>query len=208
MSAENRQYKTIGRTINRRTTNLCQALLIITTMLVMTGCESEAEDPLARHFVIGKGEHYSNPRLVQMLQSDRLIFRATFNETAVYDFGDAALQTNKNKLLGFADCNSLHHENSARFAWQWFNGQLEIYAYCYVNSVRTEAFIGTVNLHEANLYELKMTDAWYIFYLNGKESTRIKRMNNCDEGFYYMLFPYFGGSIPAPHEMEIDVAIR
>lgn len=125
----------------------------------------------------------------------------------MYDFGDAALQSNKNKLMGFSDCNSLHHQNSARFAWQWFNDRLEIYAYCYVNSIRMEEFIGTVNLNEENLYEIAMTANEYVFYLNGQRVTRIKRGDVCDKGVYYMLYPYFGGSIPAPHNVRIDVSI-
>lgn len=202
-----RLYNEFALNVRRETCmRFLRSLLMIATVFV-TACEPQAEDPFARHFVIRKGDHYSTPRLVQMLQSDRLSFRATFNQTAIYDLGDPALQSNKNKLMGFSDCNSMHHENSARFAWQWFNDRLEIYAYCYVNSERKEAFIATVNLNEENLYEIKKTDDAYVFYLNGKAATTVKRNNTCDKGIYYMLFPYFGGAIPAPHNVQIDVRI-
>lgn len=187
---------------------LFQTVIITGTLLIsMTACEPTVEDLFVRHFTISQGDHYATPRLVEMLQSDRLVFRAKFDESAVYDLGDAALQSNKNKLLGFSDCNSLHHQNSARFAWQWFNDRLEIYAYCYVNSVRTEEFIGSVNLNEENLYEIALTDTEYVFYLNGKTSARIKRESQCNKGVYYMLYPYFGGAIPAPHNVNIDLSI-
>ncbi len=110
--------------------------------------------------------------------------------------------------MGFSDCNSLHHQNSARFAWQWFNDRLEIYAYCYVNSIRMENFIGTVNLNEENLYEIILTDNEYVFYMNGQRITAIKRGDVCSKGVYYMLYPYFGGSIPAPHNVRIDVCVK
>jgi hypothetical protein len=182
--------------------------LSLALLAVTSACEPAPDDLFARRFLIRSGDHYSTPRLAETLQSDRLIFHATFDQSAVYDFGDAALQTNKNKLLGFADCNSLHHENSARFAWQWFNDRLEIYAYCYVNSERVEEFAGVVNLDEKNLYEIRLTDAEYIFYINGKQTNAIGRASVCDKGIYYMLYPYFGGSLAAPHDVTITLSIE
>ena len=181
--------------------------LASTFMFLVTGCEPAPEDIFVRQFQIRKGEHYSTPRLVEMLQSGRLVFRAKFDESAVYDFGDDALQSNKNKLLGFSDCNSLHHENSARFAWQWFNDRLEIYAYCYVNGIRVEEYIGAVNLHEENIYEIRLTEEAYVFYLNNKKATEIQRGAGCNTGVYYMLYPYFGGAIPAPHDVRIVLSV-
>jgi len=171
------------------------------------GCESSPEELFVRQFNIRSGEHYSTPRLIEMLQSNDLVFRATFDESAIYDLGDDALQSSKNKLLGFSDCNSLHHENSARFAWQWFNDRLEIYAYCYVNAVRTEQFLGVVNLNEENIYKITLNDSEYVFYLNDKKVATIQRGNSCDKGVYYMLYPYFGGSVPAPHNIKIALRI-
>lgn len=137
--------------------------------------------------------------------SRTLAFDAKFNNTAIYDFGDAALQSNKNKLLGFSDCNSLHHENSARFAWQWFNGRLEVYAYCYADRERIEKFVGVVDLNQFNHYRIEISDDHYTFILNDELPVDIKRGNVCDRGVYYMLWPYFGGSIPAPHDITIVI---
>lgn len=183
-----------------------RALILLTAIVLFASCEEEAD--LSRTFVIKQGEHYSTPRLVQSLQSNTLNFRATFNETAIYDFGDTGFQSSKNKLLGFSDCNSLHHDNSARFAWQWFQGQLEIFAYCYVNGERKEKFIGAVELHQENRYQLQVTEDSYIFQLNDQEPTYITRGASCDKGLYYMLWPYFGGSIPAPHDVYVSVRIE
>jgi hypothetical protein len=180
-------------------------LMLAAASTLFTSCEEEAD--LSRDFVIAEGEHYASPRIVQSLQSNTLSFSAKFNETAMYHFDDAGFQDSKNKLLGFSDCNSLHHDNSARFAWQWYNDQLEIYAYCYVNGERAEKFIGVVKLHEVNHYELKVTDASYEFQLNNQEPITIKRGNVCDKGVYYLLWPYFGGSVPAPHNVHIALKI-
>ena len=178
----------------------------IIVIFVFASCEEEAD--LSRNFVVSEGEHYSSPRLVQSLQSNTLNFTATFNQTAIYQFEDAGFQDSKNKLLGFSDCNSLHHENSARFAWQWYNEQLEIYAYCYVNGVREEKFLGTVELYKKNKYQLKVIGSNYIFQLNNQEPVYMKRGNTCDKGIYYMLWPYFGGTIPAPHDVHISLEIE
>lgn len=175
-------------------------------LLLLTACEQEAD--LFRQFVILKGEHYSTTHIVQSLQSNSLKFDAKFDTSAQYYFAEEGYQDSKNKLLGFSDCNSLHHENSARFAWQWLHDQLEIYAYCYVNSQRVEKFIGVVNINEVNHYELSIKGDNYIFQLNHNEPVSIDRGNVCNTGIYYMLWPYFGGTLPAPHNVTIQLKIN
>jgi hypothetical protein len=178
-------------------------LAILLTGIIFFTCEPEYIP--VKTFVIRKGNHHSTPRVSESLQSDKLSFEARFDESAIYDLGDTAIQSNKNKLLGFSDCNSLHHQNSARFAWQWFNDKLEIYAYCYVNGDRREKFVGVVETNEYNRYEIQLKDDEYIFRLNNLEPVRIERGNVCDYGLYYKLWPYFGGSLPAPHDVEIEI---
>ncbi len=184
-------------------TNLFIALSLA---FVAFACEPVAEDLFSRTFVIKAGAHYSTPRLVETLQSDRLTFTAVFDHSAIYDLGDPALQSNKNKLFGFSGCNATHHENSARFAWQWFGGQLEIYAYCYVNGERKEAFVGVVKPGEENLYEIQLTDNAYVFYLNNERKAVVSKNTSCEQGVYYLLYPYFGGSVPAPHDVSIKIS--
>lgn len=171
----------------------------IITMLALS-CEDATYE---RSYLIRQGEHYATHKGVEALQSNTLEFYATFDRTAVYDLGDNALQSNKNKLMGFSDCNSLHHDNSARFAWQWYGGKLEIFAYCYVNGARIEQYIGTVAIGEKNKYTVRCMPGHYEFKLNNQEVVKIERGSTCDKGFYYMLWPYFGGAIPAPHDITI-----
>lgn len=181
-------------------------LALFACLMIASGCELPFEKELStRAFVIRTGEHYSTPRLTETFTKEKLTFRATFDESAVYDLADDSMQENKNKLMGFSDCSSPHHENSARFAWQWNNDQLEIFAYCYVDSVRIEEFVGTVALNEENHYEIARTDAEYVFYLNGEKKAAVARATACDGGLNYMLYPYFGGSVPAPHEVRIEI---
>lgn len=179
------------------------SLLSILAILMLNACEQEAD--LYRTFYLEKGEHYSYPRLSETLQSTRLTFYAKFNNGCQYTFENTGFQDSKNKLLGFSDCNSLHHENSARFAWQWYNNQLEIYAYCYVGGERIEKYIGLVELEKENRYEIELTPDAYHFRLNDEEAVSIRRNAPCQKGLYYMLWPYFGGTLPAPHNMQIAI---
>ena len=145
------------------------------------------EESVSRDFLIRQGEHYSIPRLMETTDSRSIKFKATFDESASYTLDDPSMQTNKNKLLGFSDCSSLHHENSARFGWQWFNGQLEIYAYCYVDSAWVEEFLQAIDINEENLYEITKTDEEYIFYINGDRKAAITRSRDCESGVSYVL---------------------
>lgn len=180
-------------------------LALALVVLVASSCEPQA-DPFDE-YIIRKGEHYTTQKRIQSLQSNTLSFDAKFNSSAIYYFDNPGFQDSKNKLLGFSDCNSLHHQNSARFAWQWYNDQLEIYAYCYVNNERVEKYVGVVNLDEVNHYEITLQGKDYVFQLNKQEPVIIQRGNVCNTGLYYMLWPYFGGSIPAPHQISIQIRI-
>jgi hypothetical protein len=155
-----------------------------------------------------QGEHYSSPRVVETLKSERLSFEAKFHPSCQYKFENAGFQDSKNKLLGFADCNSLHHENSARFGWQWLHDQLEIYAYCYVNGERVEKFVGVVAINETNHFEIRVLKDEYIFTLNNESPVIITRGASCNTGIYYLLWPYFGGTLPAPHDVHVSVKIN
>ena len=185
----------------------CNIILLLAVLLSLGSCENPFEKPASREFLIREGDHYASPRLYKTFEENTLTFRATFDESARYDLADPAMQTNKNKLMGFADCNSVHHDNSARFAWQWYNDRLELYAYCYVDSVRIEQFVGTVNLQEENLYEITAKGNEYSFFLNGEKKAVMPRKQGCDAGNKYLLYPYFGGSVPAPHDVRIKIEI-
>jgi hypothetical protein len=183
-------------------------ILIVISCLLSTACNHPFEEELtSTTFLIRTGEHYASPRLVEQFSSGKLAFKAKFDQSAMYDLGDPSLQSNHNKLMGFSDCNSQHHANSARFAWRWYNNELQIWAYCYVNSVRVEEFVATVNLNKEYLYEIAVTPADYVFYLDGERKAAVPKAQICSEGLSYLLYPYFGGTAPAPHDVRIEIHI-
>lgn len=172
----------------------------------MICCDLPFEQDLdTRNFLIKKGQHYASPRLTEAFSKKSLKFRATFDASARYTLEDPSMQANKNKLMGFSDCSGLHHDNSARFAWQWFNDNLEIYAYCYIDSIRVEKYLGTVEIDEENLYEIAIGKGFYTFFMNGQPKLSTDRSTDCSNGVNYMLYPYFGGSVPAPHDIWVKI---
>jgi hypothetical protein len=175
-------------------------LLLSMLLCILCGCEPSFEEAF-EVFTIPEKAHYSEQRHVEFLQGSSLFFKAKFDETAEYVLDDG-FQDSKNKLLGFSDCNSAHHENSARFSWQWFNNTIEIYAYCYVNGQRVEQYLGTVNKNEVVSYEIRLSPSSYTFIFRDQE-TVIPRGSTCDVGAYLILWPYFGGQKPAPHDVTI-----
>lgn len=178
--------------------------LPIVTLLVVTllSCEPEYAEPYER-FVIPQGAHSSGIK-AQSLQSNTLRFTAVFDESAIYQTQLTDNQYDINKLMGFADCNAHHHENSARFGWRWLDDQLEIHSYTYTDGARASTLLGTVPLNEPNAFEIAIEGNYYLFYLNHHLKEKVARGQTCNRGLYYMLFPYFGGDEAAPHDILIQ----
>lgn len=170
----------------------------------LLSCEPEWQEPY-KVYQIKSGTHGPKIPKISSLQSETLMFSAIFDESAIYTTSLEENQADINKLMGFADCNSKHHENSARFGWRWYEGQLEIHAYCYVNGERVNTIIGTVPLHEKVDYLIHLSDSQYVFQLGNEEPVIITRGNVCNIGIYYMLYPYFGGDEVAPHDINIQI---
>ena len=185
-----------------------RALLFLTGLLLWSACERYEDLAPFKEYKIKRGRHSSLHNSLRLLNSEQLTYDVIFDETAVYETNDPNNQADINKLFGFADCNSLHHENSARFGWRWDNvsEQLEILAYVYAEGVLTFQSIGFVELNRAYRYHLLLYDDHYSFEVEGVSTTRLE-MNRgatvCNKGLYYRLWPYFGGDEKAPHDISI-----
>jgi hypothetical protein len=148
------------------------------------------------------------PFKVQSLITDEVNFVAIFDESAIYTSVIDENQYDVNKLLGFSDCSSQHHEHSARFGWRWLDDDLEILAYCYVSGERIVEYVGSVELNQESTYQIRLENDSYVFQLDHYPEVVIQRDKPCDKGFYYMLWPYFGGDETAPHNIEIQISLR
>ena len=161
---------------------------------LIIACEPAWEEPYKK-YTINKGDHAASFK-ISSLQSELLMFNAIFDSSAIYTSRFPINQHDINKLIGFSDCNSMHHDNSARFGWRWLHDQLEIHAYCYINGTRVSKLIGSVSLGVASNYSLRVTNDHYIFHLDQYEPVIFERGNVCNTGVYYMSVSYTHLTLP------------
>jgi hypothetical protein len=155
-------------------------------------------------YKISKGNHEIDDNSNALFTAGKLKFQAVFDSTCIYQTTDPGNQYDINKLLGFSDCNSQHHENSARFGWNWMENALHIYAYIYVEGVRQEKHLGTLELGKKGSFQLYTLNSTYIFTFNDTQ-TVMPRHCSGSLGVSYKLLPYFGGDEVAPHDINIKI---
>ncbi len=179
----------------------------IAVPLFLAGCEREEIVHPFRTYVIHQGNHYASGHGGEFVQDQTFQFIATFDSSAIYTQQEASPR-GVNKLRGFSDCGSAHHENSARFGWEWIDSQLLIYAYTYANSVRAYEVMGAVPLNRDVTYTIESVDGEYIFTYRSAGEIKVQRMKRgCSGkgGVRYLLYPYFGGEAVAPHDIRFKV---
>lgn len=173
------------------------AHLILASLLFLSSCKG------LKTYVIKKGNHDSGQH-VSVVTKNNLKFQTIFDDSAIYTTQASANQGDINKLYGFSDCDSAHHDNSARFGWRWFNNQLEIHAYTYVDGVRSSQYIKSVNLNQTHSYQLNIVSDHYELIV---DDTKISMPRGCGTTsiLKYKLYPYFGGDEVAPHDIKIII---
>lgn len=155
-------------------------------------------------YTIKKGHHASGVGF-RAFTAKELNFVALFDSSAIYTNIDSLNQLAINKLFGFSDCSDLHHENSARFGWRWYQNEIQIFTYCYKGSVRTDNHLTSVKLNEENNYQIKTEGNNYIFIVNGISDTLKNGCSSTIDYGKYFLYPFFGGTETAPHEIKIRI---
>lgn len=178
----------------------CEELDVITPRNQEEAAARSSQANEIRKYVIRSGEHHATLSF-ENTKFDKLKFKALFDSSAIYQTGKPENQGDINKLFGTSDCSSYHHTNSARFGWRWYENQLEIWAYAYVDGERKMSIIDTVALNKFNEYEIRFEESRYVFRLNDKE---VEMPRSCQkEAKGYKLFPYFGGDEAAPNDISI-----
>lgn len=184
--------------------------LVVPSILFLSSCDKiesvlPIQPPEAGElstFHIAKGKHESMKDF-QLFDGYSLKFKVRFDETAMYTTKAKENQADINKLYGFSDCGTHHHENSARIGWRWYNQQLELHAYAYVDGKRKTEFIKAIPFDSFVECEIAVLDNEFLFRVGDKE-VKITRACTLDPGGY-RLYPYFGGDEVAPHDINIDI---
>jgi|SRR6185437_512548 len=162
-----------------------------------------SDDTFVTYTVLSGNNYIVNNSYLPFSQSF-IRFKAILDSSCVYKSSVTEDQKDVNKLYGFADCNSFHHVNSARFGWDWDNDKMYIFADCYVNTVRVLKNLGAIKLDSVIDCQIKVLPNEYQFYLNGNMDT-VSRGCIDSVAMGYKLLPYFGGNEPAPHDVHIKI---
>lgn len=186
----------------KKNIHLIYLFLFFTTLLNTSCTKLDLSLGGFRVYKILKGEHYSNS-FYKVFQKNELHFAAIFDSSAIYTCENRDNQFATNKLYGFSDCFSQHHENSARFSWKWNENRLQINMYCYADTKVTSKYLTDIQLNKAYTYNIRVKRNYYIFTLNGVTDS-LKRGCECD-CVGYQLYPYFGGKETASHLITIKI---
>jgi hypothetical protein len=153
-------------------------------------------------YTIAAGKQYSDLNAYTPSTYSEQRFVVRFDSSAVYKTVSSSNQVDINKLFGFSDNNSQHHQFSARFGWRWSNNALRLFAYVYNDGVVSYKEIGTVAIGSDVNCSIKVSGSSYIFTLEDKVLT-MPRTSPTEQAAGYKLYPYFGGDELAPHAISI-----
>jgi hypothetical protein len=133
-----------------------------------------------------------------------------FDHSANYDLPGTEDDPDVNKLFGIGYLWD-HHIDSARFGWNYdqIAGKVNIFAYIYVNGVRSFTKICQVNKFNFYRMTLLIKKGMYVFMVNNPKKTEEFCRYTLDfshrKKFSIKLGLYFGGSKPAPHDISIEI---
>ncbi|MGZ3937692.1 MAG: hypothetical protein ACXVLT_03145, partial [Flavisolibacter sp.] len=153
-------------------------------------------------YTIQAGKQYCDGNTYKPIELSEMKFIARFDSTAIYQAQSPENQYDINKLYGFSDNNTDHHQYSARFGWRWSDKALRLFAYVYNAGVVTSKELSTVNIGSDINCSIKVTGDKYLFTVDGT-ATQLPRMATTEEAKGYQLYPYFGGDEVAPHQVNI-----
>ena len=190
------------------------AILIVCIGVFFYSCEKEGivttppENPRlntkATTYLIRQGSHFCEQNAAELMIDPVIHATVTFDSSAIYTSQDAVNQGDVNKLIGFSDCGTNHQENSARLGWSWNGKKVVVYAYAYINKIRTIKTLGTVDINQSFPCSVKAGTDYYYFTVNNRTDS-MTRFCTGQTGYRYKLFPYFGGDEAAPHDVRVVV---
>lgn len=160
--------------------------------------------PVFVTYTIKKGLQFSDLNIYTPVNYTEQKFIVKFDSSAIYATTDSANQYDINKLYGFSDSDSLHHIYSARFGWNYLNNKIWLYAYVYNSSTLLKQTLSTVPIGAEISCSIKVNTNTYTFIINGI-ATSIPRLAKTTTGKGYKLYPFFGGTENAPHDIKIAI---
>ena len=167
---------------------------------------------LFTNYTIQQGAHYCNQNTLRAVSGSSMNFIVKFDETAIYpavitDYNHAY---DVNKLYGFSE-GSNNQYNSARIGWRWLNGELQLFAYVYVNGTLLRdpisydpPYIKSVAIGAEVNCSIAVSGSNYIFTVDGVV-LNTQRGPTTTQYKGYQQYPYYGGTLTAPHLINIYI---
>jgi hypothetical protein len=153
-------------------------------------------------YIIRQGNQFCDQSAYAPIETSEMKFVVKFDSSAIYETTLAENQNDINKLFGFADNNSDHHQFSARIGWRWSENALRLFAYVYNNGSRDSKEICSVKIGAEINCSIRVAENNYLFQVN-QASVNMPRLSTTENAKGYQLYPYFGGDETAPHEINI-----
>jgi hypothetical protein len=188
-------------------------ILLVAAAFLLTSCSKMAEAVVDKttsstptgqfiRYTIEKGGQYCNNSSYKPIETTEMKFTVKFDSTAIYETASPENQYDINKLYGFSDNNSDHHQYSARFGWRWSDKALRLFGYIYNEGGVFSKELTTIAIGEEINCSIKVTNTNYLFTVNGITS-QLSRLATTEKAKGYQLYPYFGGDEAAPHQVNI-----
>jgi hypothetical protein len=153
--------------------------------------------------IIEKGTHSSLRTPSMLWRPQRIRYDVTFTESCRYQLPPVE-QSDINKLFGIGYLPH-HHDNSVRFGWRYLDkvDMIEVLAYWYNDGERGWWHLCAVEIGKQWRYDLMVGQSNHSMHVVGKSVPYIVQVQPRRVG--YLLQPYFGGNMTAPHDMEIKM---
>ncbi len=163
-----------------------------------------------KKYLIPKGKHFCRlgffERLGNILPKkfkNEFRIKVKFTESCIYEEPQVSKQINK--LLGMSFGRV--HKNSVRIGWRFDQGKLEFFGYVYDKGKRVISHLGWGLVGEEISFSILSVNNYWLFEMNSKKlGSYITSIDGKSKNFYWELFPYFGGKLVSPGNMEIYIS--
>ena len=190
------------------------SLLFMAAAFILSSCSKMAKSIIDKGtsghqdqfttYLIKKGYHYSDGSQYKTIGNDEMKFVVVFDSSVIYRSALPENQYDINKLFGFSDNGTDHHQYSARFGWRWSDQALRLFAYVYNNGKVESKEIGAVKIGDEINCVIRINASNYVFIMNDL-IIQMPRQSAGSKATGYQLYPYFGGDETAPHDIKIRI---
>lgn len=164
-------------------------------------------------YTIKKGKHYCQWTLPQFhFHATGFKIRFSFDQSCLYSRTEMGQEwADLNKLYGIS-LGLRHHKNSFRIAWRANDDHIELFSYWYDDGVLHYEKLSDVSVEKEYAIVVDLTDTKASVTLFDKNAIKYEysrvvynKSGRTKNFIGYVLRPYFGGTLPAPKDMSINI---